>query len=134
MSTTKTTLTALSPLDGRYSAKLTELASIFSDVALTKNRVLVEVEYLIFLSTKKLIGRFSADQKRQLRSMVAQFSEVEAQQVQEIERQTKHDVKAVEYFLREYLKKNHLPNEASEHLCLTSEDVYSLAYGHNFRK
>ncbi len=129
MSTTKTTLTALSPLDGRYSAKLTELASIFSDVALTKNRVLVEVEYLIFLSTKKLIGRFSADQKRQLRSMVAQFAVDEAQQVQEIERQTKHDVKAVEYFLREYLKKNHLPNEASVHLCLTSEDVNSLAYG-----
>ena len=129
MATSQTALTALSPLDGRYSAKLTELASIFCDVALTKNRVMVEVEYLIFLASKKMIPRFSVAQKQQLRSMVAKFSLAETLEIQQLEKQTKHDVKAIEYYLRAYLKKHDLPNESAVHLGLTSEDVNALAYG-----
>ncbi len=129
LSPASTALTALSPLDGRYSSKLSEIRSLFSDFALTKNRVLVEVEYVLFLAKKKLIGRFSVDQRRQLRSMVARFSISDANAVQLIEATTHHDVKAVEYFLRNYLKAQHLPNEEYVHLALTSEDTNALAYG-----
>lgn len=127
--TTQTALTALSPLDGRYSAKLPELASLLSEFALTKKRVFVEVEYLLFLAKEKLIARFSVDQQRQLRSLVSNFSIADAVTIQKIEKKTRHDVKAVEYFVRKYLKKHSLPNEEFVHFALTSEDTNSLAYG-----
>lgn len=125
----QTALTALSPLDGRYAAKLPELSVLLSDYALTKNRVLVEVEYLLFLAKKHLIPRFKVEQQQQLRTMVARFSPVDAERIQTIEQKTKHDVKAVEYFIREFLKSHAMPNEEYVHFALTSEDTNALAYG-----
>lgn len=120
---------ALSPLDGRYATHLTDLSALFSEFALTKNRVLVEVEYLLFLAKKKLIPRFSVAQSQQLRLLVARFSFVEFDAIKIIEQKTHHDVKAVEYFLRDYLLANNIPNSESVHLCLTSEDTNAIAYG-----
>lgn len=134
LQSSQTALTALSPLDGRYSSKLPELATLFSDFALTKYRVLVEVEYVIFLAKKKLIPRFSVAQQQQLRTMVATFSLEDTAAVMAIEAKTRHDVKAIEYFLREYLIKHKMPNEESVHLALTSEDTNALAYGLMFKQ
>lgn len=129
LSVPQAALTALSPLDGRYSKHLSDLAALFSDFALTKSRVAVEVEYLIFLAKKKLIPRFSVAQRQELRLLVARFSIEDAQAIQAIERKTRHDVKAVEYFIRDFLKTHQLPNEAFVHVALTSEDTNALAYG-----
>ena len=129
LSTTHSALTALSPLDGRYVKKLPQLASVFSDFALTKQRLLVEVAYVLFLSNKNLIKPFSVLQQQQLHALVEQFSVEDAVTVQTIEQTTRHDVKAVEYFLRAYMRSHNIPNEQYVHFALTSEDVNSLAYG-----
>ena len=97
-------LTAVSPIDGRYGSKNCELRAIFSEFGLTKYRVEVEVRWLQKLSQTAVITEvpsFSDEANAVLDAIVANFSETDAARVKEIERTTNHDVKAVEYFLKE---------------------------------
>jgi adenylosuccinate lyase len=120
-------LTAISPVDGRYRKQLSHLDEYFSEYALIKYRVLVEVEYFIFLADKKFF-KLSAKAKQQLRNIAANFSLNDAQQVKQIESTTNHDVKAVEYFLKEQLDKTGA-GDAKEwvHFGLTSQDINNTA-------
>ena len=125
-----TTLSAISPIDGRYRGKVQELASYFSEYGLFKYRVWVEVEYFIALSQLGL-AQFSAlsdEETNFLKGIYQNFSEADAQEIKEIEKTTNHDVKAVEYFIKEKLKGTKL-EEYSEfvHFGLTSQDVNNTA-------
>lgn len=116
-------LTAISPVDGRYRKQVTQLAAYFSEYALIKYRVLVEIEYFLFLESKKFF-KLPAKAKQQLKAAAENFSIEDAQRIKEIEATTNHDVKAVEYFLKELLDKTGAA-EAKEwiHFGLTSQDV-----------
>src|SRR4051794_6660694 len=104
-----TPLTALSPLDGRYAAKLEPLRGLFSEYALIRFRVLVEVEWLKSLAAESGIAEvppFSAATVAQLDEIAKTFSESDGAHVKSIEARTNHDVKAIEYFLKERLSGN----------------------------
>jgi adenylosuccinate lyase len=120
-------LTALSPLDGRYRSQLQQLGEYFSEYALIKYRVQVEVSYFIFLSEKKFFT-ISASTKKYLLALVEDFSIDDAMMVKKIEKTTNHDVKAVEYFLKSKLKETK-DAEATEwiHFGLTSQDINNTA-------
>jgi adenylosuccinate lyase len=133
------TLTALSPLDGRYHDKITELTPIFSEFGLIKRRVRVEVEWLIALAnTPEVIElpEFKIIAKSELRGLVNNFSVDDAAAIKAIERSTNHDVKAVEYWLKDKLSPAQATPDDSAlsaarefvHFALTSEDVNNLAY------
>ena len=129
-----TTLNALSPLDGRYQTKLDPLRPYFSEYALIKYRASVEVEWLKALaSAKELqeIAPFSASTITELDSAIANFSETDAAQVKAIEARTNHDVKALEYWLKEKFDANIEVKNASEfiHFACTSEDINNLSHG-----
>ncbi|MBC7697731.1 MAG: adenylosuccinate lyase [Bacteroidia bacterium] len=129
-----TTLNALSPLDGRYQTKLDALRPYFSEYALIKHRAWVEVEWLKALSaTKDLaeIAPFSADTIQELDAAITNFSETDASQVKAIEARTNHDVKALEYWLKEKFDHNLEIKKASEfiHFACTSEDINNLSHG-----
>ena len=96
-------LTAISPIDGRYHKQVTELSSYFSEYALIYYRIMVEVEYFIALCDCPLPQLKELDKSfyPQLRDIYKNFNETEAQHIKEIEKVTNHDVKAVEYFLKE---------------------------------
>ena len=131
---TLTTLNALSPLDGRYQTKLDTLRPYFSEYALIKHRALVEVEWLKALSAAKdlqEIAPFSADTIKELDAAIANFSEADAAQVKAIEARTNHDVKALEYWLKEKFAGNKEVQKASEfiHFACTSEDINNLSHG-----
>ena len=126
-------LTAISPADGRYGNKTTELRSIFSEFGLIKYRVIVEVRWLQALSANDKIAevaKFSDEANQLLDSVIDNFSEADAARVKEIERTTNHDVKAVEYFLKEKIADNAEINAVSEfiHFACTSEDINNLSY------
>lgn len=121
-------LAALSPLDGRYHTQLVELSDIFSESALIKNRVRAEIAYLLFLSDQKIAGKISATQKNSLLKIVEEFSAEDATEVKSIEKTTKHDVKAVEYFLQKKCQELAIDGAEWIHFGLTSEDTNSLAY------
>jgi adenylosuccinate lyase len=127
-----TELTALSPLDGRYAARLEALRPYVSEYALMHHRVFVEVAWLKALARSKLpeLPALSESVLTDLHNMVAQFTEADAARVKEIERTTNHDVKAVEYFMREKLAANADFGAAAEfiHFACTSEDINNLAY------
>jgi len=128
------TLTALSPLDGRYAAKTEALRPYFSEQALMRARVEVEIRYLIALAREpkfKALAPFTKPEEQALLRIVVQFSEKDAKSIQTIERTTNHDVKAVEYFLKERTAKISGLKKHLEfiHFGLTSEDVNNLAYG-----
>lgn len=128
-----TTLNALSPLDGRYQSKLDALRPYFSEYALIKHRALVEVEWLKALAAAKEIGEispFSADTIKELDTAIAEFSEEDASQVKAIEARTNHDVKALEYWLKEKFDANPEIKKASEfiHFACTSEDINNLSH------
>src|SRR5262245_39616634 len=95
-------LTAISPIDGRYRKQVQHLDEYFSEYALIKYRVLVEVEYLRFLADKKFFSLPAAAQKT-LTDVVDNFSVEDAQKIKDTEKITNHDVKAVEYFVKEKL-------------------------------
>jgi len=97
------TLTAISPIDGRYRDQVQHLGDYFSEYALIRYRVLVEVEYFLFLSGKKLFP-LPAVMRKQLQSVVADFGHADAQWIKDKEKETNHDVKAVEYFLKAKLE------------------------------
>jgi adenylosuccinate lyase len=131
---TLTTLNALSPLDGRYQTKLDALRPYFSEYALIKHRAWVEVEWLKALAAAKdlqEIAPFSADTIKELDAAIANFSEADAAQVKVIEARTNHDVKALEYWLKEKFAKNAEVQKASEfiHFACTSEDINNLSHG-----
>ena len=125
-------LTAISPLDGRYADKVNELSLFFSEFALIKYRVQVEIEYFIALSLEKKIKEvpaFSADLQKKLRAIYLNLTLADAEKIKLIENTTKHDMKAVEYFIKEKISK--LPcAKYSEfiHFALTSEDANNLSY------
>lgn len=128
-----TTLNALSPLDGRYQSKLDALRPYFSEYALIKHRALVEVEWLKALAATKEIGEispFSAETIKELDAAIAEFSEEDASQVKAIEARTNHDVKALEYWLKEKFDANPEIKKASEfiHFACTSEDINNLSH------
>ncbi|MBS1651479.1 MAG: adenylosuccinate lyase [Bacteroidetes bacterium] len=124
------TLTAISPIDGRYRKTTLALAPYFSEFGLIKYRVLIEVEYLIELSKLGLpqLKSLTKSQITQLKNIYLTFSETDAIAIKEIEKTTNHDVKAVEYFLKEQLKKLSL-NAVLEfvHFGLTSQDINNTA-------
>src|SRR3990167_9542651 len=126
-------LTALSPLDGRYQSKIAELRPLFSEYGLIRHRVLVEIRWLLALGEHKKIKEvapFSAATQKLLNGIVANFTEADARRVKEIEATTNHDVKAVEYFLKEKTRGNREIARCSEfiHFACTSEDINNLAY------
>jgi adenylosuccinate lyase len=126
-------LLALSPLDGRYAGKVDALRPIFSEYGLIKARVKVEVEWLLALADESGIAElpaFSASAVQKLRALAADFSVAQASRVKEIERTTNHDVKAVEYFIKEQLKHDAELGPALEfvHFACTSEDINNLGY------
>lgn len=127
-------LTALSPLDGRYAEKVSELTDFFSEYGLIKYRVIVELRWLISLSNHqeiKQIPPFSEKTVHQIEQLIANFSVDFADQIKQIEKTTNHDVKAVEYWLKDYFADNQEINNAQEfiHFACTSEDINNLAYG-----
>src|SRR6266508_3201584 len=98
-----TSLTAISPVDGRYRKHVQHLDEYFSEYALIKYRVFVEIEYLLFLSDKKFC-KISNKAAKQLKKLQEDFGLEDAQEIKQIEYTTNHDVKAVEYFLKNELK------------------------------
>ncbi len=126
-------VTAISPIDGRYGVQTEDLSLEFSEYALIKYRVLVEVEWLLFLAEQPGIvdvRPFSDEEQTYLRSLITNFDPVQAERVKEIEQTTRHDVKAVEYYLQGKLSGTSLADVISFiHFCCTSEDINNLAYG-----
>ncbi|MDR0972801.1 MAG: adenylosuccinate lyase [Prevotellaceae bacterium] len=121
-----TMLTAVSPIDGRYRSKCEDLATYFSEYALMKYRVQVEIEYFIALCELPLpqLSGISADRFETMRSIYRDFSEADATRIKEIESVTNHDVKAVEYYIKEQFDR--LGIEACKefvHFGLTSQDI-----------
>jgi adenylosuccinate lyase len=120
-------LTAISPLDGRYRRQLKTLAEYFSEYALIRYRVMVEVEYFMALSAEKLFD-MPAGRKDALKNIYKDFSLEDAQQVKDTEKITNHDVKAVEYFVKEKLKALQLDQQVEwVHFGLTSQDINNTA-------
>ena len=127
-------LTAISPIDGRYAAKTANLRPIFSEYGLIYHRLLVEVRWLQSLSASPDITEvteFSAEANAQLDAIVAGFDPAQAQRIKDIEKTTNHDVKAIEYFLKEQVSANEELNAVSEfiHFACTSEDINNLSHG-----
>jgi adenylosuccinate lyase len=126
-------LKAISPLDGRYQAQVAGLVDYFSEYALIRYRVLVEIKWLLFLAERTELPAVRSFDKRErelLESLIDELGEADATRVKEIERTTQHDVKAVEYYLRERLAPTTLADVVQFiHYCCTSEDINNLAYG-----
>ncbi|KZY30058.1 adenylosuccinate lyase [Oleiphilus sp. HI0068] len=131
-------LTAVSPIDGRYGSKVTDLRDIFSEFGLIKFRVEVEIRWLQTLAAHPQIEElkaFSADANKFLDDIVSNFSVEDAERVKEIERTTNHDVKAVEYLLKEKFSaaKGDFPELEADsefvHFACTSEDINNLSHG-----
>jgi adenylosuccinate lyase len=123
-------LTAISPIDGRYRGKIENLANYFSEFALIKYRVLVEIEYFIALTGNDIaaLNDFPAEKAEDLRDIYMDFSEEDALKIKEIEKVTNHDVKAVEYFIKEKLAALGLSKyEEFIHFGLTSQDINNTA-------
>jgi len=126
-------LTALSPLDGRYAAKVEALRPIFSEFGLMQRRVLVEVCWLLALAEEAAIvevGPFATSTRQFLTTLAGEFSLHDAERIKAIEATTNHDVKAVEYFIKEKIGDHADLAEAKEfvHFACTSEDINNLAY------
>lgn len=121
----------LSPLDGRYRGAVVALGDTLSEAGLNRARVHVEIEWLIALTDRSMFGSqpLTDAQKVALRSFASGFGQVEIDRLAEIEAVTQHDVKAVEYLIREELTKLELDSIAElTHICCTSEDINNLAY------
>ena len=127
-----TPLNALSPLDGRYASRVNTLRGLLSEAGFMAHRVEVEVAWLIALSEANLpeLPAFSQQAQDQLRALVTNFSEADAQRIKDIERVTNHDVKAVEYWLKEQVESNAELKSAAEfiHFACTSEDINNTSH------
>ena len=129
-------LSAISPIDGRYHTSTKELSSYFSEAALIKFRVYVEIEYFISLCELPLpqLKHFNNLKFEALRAIYTNFNDTDAEAVKQIEKTTNHDVKAVEYFLKEKFAQLGL-NDFKEfiHFGLTSQDINNTAIPHSFK-
>ncbi len=126
-------LTAVSPIDGRYGSKTADLREVFSEFGLIKRRILVEIRWLQCLANHEgivEISTLSAAAKRQLDAILGDFSEVDARRIKDIESTTNHDVKAIEYFIKERCAGNAELESIAEfvHFACTSEDINNLAH------
>ena len=126
-------LTAISPIDGRYSIQTEPLRKVFSEYGLIHNRVKIEILWLIALSKDKEITeipKFSAKLVTKLNLIIKNFSQKDAQTIKKIEKVTNHDVKAIEYWLKDTLKNEKEIIKVNEfiHFACTSEDINNLAY------
>src|SRR3954464_10925917 len=126
-------LAALSPLDGRYAKVLDPLRAYFSEQALIAYRIRIEIEWLQALAGERAVRElkpFSARTSGAFRKLVKEFSERDAEHIKNIEAETNHDVKAIEYWLRSKLGKNQEAQGALEfiHFACTSEDINNLSY------
>lgn len=125
-------LLAISPLDGRYHDKVEYLSQYFSEAALMRYRCLTEIEWFIFLfNDAKLAGtkELGPTELRMLRTIYEQFDIVDAKRVKEIEKTTNHDVKAIEYFIKEKLKGGPIEEYLEfMHFACTSEDINNISY------
>ncbi|GAA0888540.1 adenylosuccinate lyase [Rhodanobacter soli] len=126
-------LTALSPLDGRYASKVEALRPIFSEFGLMHRRVQVEIEWLLALAAEPQIAElpaFGAGQVATLKTIAENFSEADGERIKAIEATTNHDVKAVEYFIKEKIGADASLAQAKEfvHFACTSEDINNLSY------
>jgi adenylosuccinate lyase len=138
MSSPLSALTALSPLDGRYAAKTKPLQEHFSEFALMRERVAVEVEWLLALAADAgfaALAPFSPATQAELRKAATDFSLADAERIKAIEATTNHDVKAVEYWLRERFAASAEVSAAAEfiHFACTSEDINNLAHARMFK-
>ena len=129
-----TELNAISPVDGRYASKTAELRSVFSEYGLIASRVEVEVRWLQQLAAHPDIAEvppLSQTAMALLDDLLSQFSEADAQRIKEIEATTNHDVKAVEYFIKERISGNEELSAIAEfvHFACTSEDINNLSHG-----
>src|SRR5579883_1832395 len=127
-------LMAISPLDGRYQEKMNELRPIFSEYGLIKFRVIVEIRWIEILAefaNLPELPRLSPHAKNLLNEIIDNFSLQDAQRIKHIESGINHDVKAVEYFIKERIAGNEELAAISEfiHFGCTSEDINNLAYG-----
>ena len=127
-------LTAISPIDGRYGAKTAAFRDLFSEYGLIKHRVLVEVRWFQALAANSEIAEVAtldSDAMAVLNGIVDNFSVSDAQRVKTIESTTNHDVKAVEYFLKEKIQGNAMLEASNEflHFACTSEDINNLSHG-----
>ncbi len=130
---TLSALTALSPLDGRYGGKIEPLRRYFSELGLIRYRILVEVEWLKALAAEpkiREVPRFSKATIKKLDAVVTNFSDADGAGVKKIESVTNHDVKAIEYFLKEKLGGNREVTRVAEfiHFACTSEDINNLCH------
>ena len=126
-------LTAISPIDGRYAGKSESLRSIFSEYGLIRHRVLVEIRWLQALSNHPAITEvpvFSKKANSLLESIISEFDPGQAQRIKDIEKTTNHDVKAVEYFLKEQVADSTELGKVREffHFACTSEDINNLSH------
>ena len=126
-------LTALSPLDGRYASKVEALRPIFSEFGLMHRRVQVEIAWLLALAADPQIAElpaFGAGQVATLKTIAENFSEADGERIKAIEATTNHDVKAVEYFIKEKIGADASLAQAKEfvHFACTSEDINNLSY------
>lgn len=124
----------LSPLDGRYASKVEALRPFFTEEALMRARIFIEISYFAALADEKGIPELkalTAREKEAMQALVDDFDDKEAQKVRDIEKKTNHDVKAIEYYLQKELQKIVGAKFKNEflHFALTSEDVNNLAYG-----
>jgi adenylosuccinate lyase len=130
-------LDALSPLDGRYAARVASLRPLLSEAGFVRHRVKVEIEWLIALSDLGLpeLRPFTAPARARLRAIVSAFGPAQAQRVKDIEAVTNHDVKAVEYFLKEQVQGDAELEPAAEfiHFACTSEDINNTSHALMFR-
>jgi len=129
-----TALTAISPVDGRYGNKVSVFRSIFSEYGLIRNRVTVEIRWLQKLAAHPAITEvpaFSAEANAFLDKLVSEFSLADAERIKEIERTTNHDVKAVEYLIKEKIADVPELHAVTEfvHFACTSEDINNLSHG-----
>ena len=125
-------ITAISPIDGRYASKVEELSECFSEYALVRNRVKVEVLWLLALCAESKIAECRAltiEEEQYLRAIVTKFTPEEAEKVKAIEKVTNHDVKAVEYYLKEQITGTSLQGLSEFlHFACTSEDINNLSH------
>ena len=134
---TLTSLTAITPIDGRYASKTSDLQEFFSESALIKFRVQVEIEYFIALCNSSIIQLkdFPKDKYTNLKDLYIRFNESDAQRIKDIESTTNHDVKAVEYFIKEKFDKLGLAKfKEFIHFGLTSQDINNTAVPYSIKE
>ena len=125
-------LNNITPIDGRYKAKTESLSNYFSEYSFIRYRILVEIEYLISLSKIDLLDNLTEEEETYLKSIYQQFTIQEAESVKEIEAKIKHDVKSIEYYIKEKISQKKSLEEKGisifVHFALTSQDINNTAY------